>query len=59
MKKIFFLIGIVAIMAACGTSTKPAETTEPAVEGTVVDSAAVATPDSAAVATPDSAVVAK
>lgn len=56
MKKIFFLIGIMAMMAACGTSTKPAETTEPAVEETVVDSAAMAAPDSTAVAAPDSVV---
>ncbi|MFV0376138.1 MAG: hypothetical protein ACK5JD_02415 [Mangrovibacterium sp.] len=56
MKKIFFLIGIVAIMAACGTSTKPAETTETVVEETVVDTTIVATPDSITVTT-DSVVV--
>ena len=55
MKKIIFLIGVMAIMAACGTtSTKPTEeATEPAVEETVVDTAAIAAPDSTEIAMPD------
>lgn len=61
MKKIIFLLGIVAVMASCGTqSAKPAEEVEaPAVEETVeavVDSAAVAAPDSIEVAAPDTVV---
>jgi len=42
MKKIFFLLGIVAVMASCGTQTAKTEEAEVAIEATeaVVDSAA-------------------
>jgi len=53
MKKIIFLLGIMAMMASCGSkTTKPAEeATEPTMEETVIDSMEVAMPDS--VAMPD------
>jgi len=61
MKKIIFLLGIVALMASCGTqSAKPAEEVEtPAVEETIeaaVDTTVVAAPDSIEVATPDTVI---
>ncbi|RKD85176.1 hypothetical protein [Mangrovibacterium diazotrophicum] len=58
MKKIIFLLGIMAIMASCGSkATKPVEEeVAPAVEETVVDSVEVAMPDSVEVAMPDTVV---
>lgn len=58
MKKIIFLLGIMAIMASCGSkTTKPAE--EAVVEESVaatVDSTEMAMPDSVEVAMPDTVV---
>ncbi|WP_423127389.1 hypothetical protein [Gaoshiqia sp. Z1-71] len=56
MKKLIFLVGIVALMAACGAqagkeTAKEAETEMDAVEEIVADSIVV---DSTAVAVPDS-----
>jgi PBP1b-binding outer membrane lipoprotein LpoB len=61
MKKIIFLLGIIAVMASCGPRpAKPAEEVEaPAVEKSaeaVVDSAMVAAPDSIEVAAPDTVI---
>lgn len=56
MKKIIFLLGIMAVMASCGSKTKPAEeVTEPAIEEAVTEQVE-AVADSIEVAVSDSVV---